>query len=105
MDTPAAPPSDSPVTTPPPRDKWEQLQAVFGNLARPYAIWISASSAAAGTVICAVNAKDLTGAGFFIAAAWAGVAALAGVRAAENVKVAQAQASTPAVAAAKGPPE
>lgn len=87
-------PTDTPVTRPPPQNMLERLQVVAGNLARPYAIYASATAAAISTVLVALGKADYAGGSLFIAAAWAGAATLAGVRAFENVKVAQAQATT-----------
>lgn len=58
----------------------DQFKALVGDLARPYSIVITATSVSAATVINAVKGDDLTGAAVFIAAAYAGLAALYGAK-------------------------
>ena len=96
--------TDTPVPSPP--NRLEQIKALIGDLARPFAIIITSGGATAATVIIALKNDDgFAAAAIFIGAVMAGVATLAGAKAYENVQkakadatvqVAQAQATTPA---------
>jgi len=66
--------------------------ALAGELARPFAIMVTSASVSAATVINAVKGDDLSGAAIFIAAAFAGVAALYGAKSWEIASAGKHQA-------------
>lgn len=80
----------------------EQFKAFVGDLARPYAIWAGATSASVATIIVAWKVDGFEAAGIFIGAVWAGVGALYGGKAWENVKTAQAARAAASSASASG---
>jgi hypothetical protein len=92
--------TDTPVPQPPSRA--ETVKAFIGDLARPFAIIVTALSAAVTPIIIAfrVGAPSLEGAAIFMGAIYAGVGAMFGAKAWENTKQAQATAD---VAKANGP--
>lgn len=79
-----------------------RIGSFIGLIARPYVLLSSATAASVATVQTAIYAPNFEGAAF-IAAAWAGVAALYGAKAWEeqkksaqsaDVKIAQAKVTT-----------
>ncbi len=105
-DIPAA--SDTPVKTPtfPPPSKLDQAKGFIGDLARPFAIYVTAASAAASVVILAIHAKtpDLSASAIFEGAVFTGVGALYGAKAWENAQQAKQQATVQVAQATNGPP-
>lgn len=90
--------TDTPVT--PPAGHLERWTASLGNLARPVVLYLAAASSALATVSIVWMRLDLITGAAFIAASWAGVAALYGAKAIEErgkakseaaVQIAQAQ--------------
>lgn len=80
----------------------DHFKALVGDLARPFAIIISSASAAIATVIIACKVDGFDGAALFIGAVYAGVGALYGGKAWENVKTAQAARAPASSASAAG---
>lgn len=107
--------TDTPVN--PPSTPGERVKAAIGDLARPFAIYVTSAAAAVATVkiawTIADKSADFSAAAIFITAVFGGLAGLYGFKAWENkeaakatagVKVAQAAAGPEVIAAAKAPP-
>ena len=77
------------------------LARLMGDAARPYVLISAGSAAAVATVQTAIYAPNAEGA-LFIAAVWAGVAALFHSKAWEEQKKAQSQASVEIAQAESG---
>lgn len=99
-DTPIAPP-----TIPRP-SRLDQFKAVFGDLARPFAIYSTSLSASIAVVIIATKVKTFGEGATFIGAVFLGVGSIYGAKAweavqsgkqAASVEVAKVHASTPGV--------
>ncbi len=75
----------------------DRIKGFIGDMARPFAIYVTSASAAATPLILAarvdVTKIDLTGAGVLMGAIFAGVGALYGAKAWENAKIAATQNS------------
>ena len=81
---PPASPTDTPVRSPP--DTAERVKAFIGDIARPFAIYVTSGSAAIATVMVAFRTDNGTDAALLIGAVYAGVGALYGFKAWENTK-------------------
>lgn len=75
---------DTPV--PKPASKADQVKSFLGDLARPFAIYVTSGAAAAATIRIAWNIDTGEAGAIFIGAVFAGVGALYGVRSWEKVK-------------------
>jgi hypothetical protein len=80
--------TDTPATVvqSPPPPRLEQVKVFIGDLARPLAILMTSYAAMRATIIIAYKADDTSSASIFIAAVFAGVGALYGVKSWENAK-------------------
>lgn len=106
--TDAPPPvTDTPATVRqewPKPSKWEVFKTVYGDMARPTAIYLVALATAYAVVaIASRKAPDWSAAAIFIGAVFSGLAVIYGVKSAENygqaretakTEVAKAQAQT-----------
>lgn len=82
---------------------WHAAAATFiGDVARPLAIIITSSAAAVATVFIASRGEGYEGAALFIGAVYAGLGALYGAKALENVGQAKASATVDVAKAAAG---
>lgn len=74
-----------------PQTRVDVVKGFIGDMARPFAIYVTAASAAITPIVLAVRIDamkiDLTGAGIFIGAIFAGLGALYGAKAWENAKI------------------
>lgn len=74
-----------------PLTRADVVKGFIGDMARPFAIYVTSASAAITPVVLAVRIDvmkiDLTGAGIFIGAIFAGLGALYGAKAWENAKI------------------
>lgn len=77
-----------PVVSVPPPSRLEQWKAAIGDLARPFAIYVSAISAGWATIAIAyrVQSPTLESAAIFIGAIYAGLGVLYGAKAWEVAK-------------------
>lgn len=77
---------DTPIKaqTFPPPSRIDVLKGFVGDLARPYAIIVTSTSAAGSALALAVRATDLAGAAIFIGAVFAGVGGLYAAKSWEN---------------------
>lgn len=92
--------TDTPVSTQPP-SKLDKIKSFIGDLARPFAIISTSASAAVSVIMIAKRVDGFEGGAAFIAAVFAGVAALYGAKAWEVGTQAKQAAN---VAIANGPP-
>lgn len=83
--------SDTPVTarTSPAPTRLDSIKSFVGDIARPFAIYTASASGAASSLIVAIKGSDYTGGALFIAAVWAGVAALYASKSVELVGIAK----------------
>jgi hypothetical protein len=90
--------TDTPVQ--PPAARFERVVSALGNLARPYVLYVAATSSAIATLAVVFKEMDLNAGAIFVGANWSGVALLYGAKALEErgkaksderVAVAQAQ--------------
>ena len=70
----------------PPAPKSEVVKAFIGDLARPFAIYVTSAAAAIATVLVAFRTEDGADAALLLAAAFAGVGALYGAKSWEVAK-------------------
>jgi len=82
----------------------EQFKALVGDLARPYAIVVSATAFATACIILALRDIDLDAAAWFVGAMGATVTGLYAGKVVENRGVKKAEAEVEKVRAAKGSP-
>ena len=68
------------------------VKEIIADLARPFAIYVTAGAAAISTVRLAFYSDDLSGAAVYMGAVFAGLAGLYGFRAWENNKAVSASA-------------
>ena len=73
-----------PTTNPP--SKADVIKSFVGDLARPFAIYVTSASAAIATVMVAFRTQDGTDAAILMGAVFAGVGALYGAKAWEITK-------------------
>jgi hypothetical protein len=81
-----ASPTDTPVRTPP--DTAERVKAFIGDIARPFAIYVTSGAASVATIMVAFRTDNGTDAALLIGAVYAGLGALYAARAWENTKTA-----------------
>lgn len=81
--------SDTGITQP--QGRIDRIKGFIGDMARPFAIYVTSAGAAVTPVVLAVRIDvtkiELTGAGIFVGAIFAGVGALYGAKAWENAKI------------------
>jgi hypothetical protein len=82
----------------------DACKAFLADLARPFAIYVTATAAAVSTVRLAFVGDDLSGAAVYIGAVFAGLAGLYGFRAWESRSAVNASAEVEKVRAAATPP-
>lgn len=71
---------------------WNKIVARVGDLARPFVLYASGGSSAIATVLIVAMRFDLVAGAAYIAAAWAGTAALYGAKALEERGKAKSEA-------------
>jgi hypothetical protein len=74
-----ASPTDTPVRTPP--DTAERVKAFIGDIARPFAIYVTSGAASVATIMVAFRTDNGTDAALLIAAVYAGLGTLYGFKA------------------------
>lgn len=77
-------PTQAMTYPPPPRS--EVIKAFIGDLARPFAIYVTSAAAAIATVLVAFRTENGTDASILLAAVFAGVGALYGAKSWEVAK-------------------
>ncbi len=80
-------PADTPVQNPP--SKADVVKSFIGDLARPFAIYVTSGAASIATVMVAFRTENGTDAALLIGAVYAGLGALYAARAWENTKTGQ----------------
>jgi hypothetical protein len=76
----------------PPTGTLERIVVALGNLARPYVLFVSATSSAVATVMVVAKEMDLMAGAAFVAANWGGVGLLYGAKSLEEGRKAKAEA-------------
>lgn len=82
--------TDTPIT--PPATKSERLKAFIGDLARPFAIYVTTACAGASFIIIALRVENGNDGAIFLGGVGLIVGALIGARAAENINSAKRSA-------------